>query len=527
MVAPQPALQTGVLVDVFDARGSLIAAGREVVDLRRFDAGTYFLRAYSATADGAAAVIPADGAAARTRDFKLSFIVAEQGRTRAIYEDFDRDRIEGGDGNDTIIGGPDFDRISGGMGTDRFVSDRMPAPFATIAGVEIRDREAAETLDGFVSDPPTTESAGQTKPGRIDREIPIPDKGLRLALARALAIPVTTRFDGEPLLARSIRASDMASLLGFDASNRGIEILDGLEYAVNLRWLDLSHNRIGSVERLAPGRSFEPADAGTRVGPRQIVALSLDDNRIRSLEPLSLLTDLRELSVDDNRVVSVGPLAGLKNLRSLSADRQYGSASAGFDTRDDLVGWSVKGATPAIVTSTSGATFLGENSGGAVQRFGNDTVSLALGDFDAGTLTLTFDLYTVGTWSGVTPIWSLVKQKERPTAAATTLVQTSFATGSGTANYPAPTANNGGSTSSAGAAAGLGYAGLADAKYSLTLTVVHPGGSLGFDFAVANLLGTGTWGLDNVATSFTPARDGTVTTGPRASECGSLRRRWP
>ena len=326
-ITPSAARRTGVLIDLFDAQGGLLAAGRESIDLRRQNAGEYLVRVSSATADGLAGANPA------ARSFTLDFRLPEPGSVRAIYDDFDRDIINGGDGNDVLIGGPDIDRISGGAGTDIFVADLFPAgttlgspPDDRKRGVELRDAIAA---DEKVILPASSESVATTKSGRLDREISIADPGLRAAIADALSIRTTettivsdnaTKI--EPRLAKPIMASDLAALTGLDASNRGIADLSGLEYATNLRWLDLSHNKLTSIAKLAPAVSPLRADANTPLGPRSLEYLSLDDNLIKSIEPLALLGSLRSLSADDNQIFDLKAVGNLLELRSLSLDRQ-------------------------------------------------------------------------------------------------------------------------------------------------------------------------------------------------------------
>ena len=140
--------------------------------------------------------------------------------------------------------------------------------------------------------------------------------------AQRVLKPITELLDSEPLLARPIMSSDLAVLTGLDASNRGITNLSGLEYATNLRWLDLSHNQITSLAALEPAASSLLADANADLGPRWLEYLSLDDNSIQSLEPISLVTKLKVLSADDNWIVDLKPMQNFVNLQTLSLDRQ-------------------------------------------------------------------------------------------------------------------------------------------------------------------------------------------------------------
>ncbi|MFM8496106.1 MAG: SUMF1/EgtB/PvdO family nonheme iron enzyme, partial [Planctomycetia bacterium] len=121
---------------------------------------------------------------------------------------------------------------------------------------------------------------------------------------------------------RPILASDLAALTSLDASGYDIESLAGLEMATSLRWLDLSHNKIVSLEPLRPSVSRDLVDAGARRGAATLEYLAVDDNLILSLEPVALLRGLKVLSADDNRIAFLTPLQGLSRLEALSLDRQ-------------------------------------------------------------------------------------------------------------------------------------------------------------------------------------------------------------
>ena len=79
-------------------------------------------------------------------------------------------------------------------------------------------------------------------------------------------------------MASDIRASELASLTHLDASNRGIIDLTGLENAINLRSLNLSNNKIGSLAALAPKTSTRPEDAGSPLGLAKLEHFAFDNN---------------------------------------------------------------------------------------------------------------------------------------------------------------------------------------------------------------------------------------------------------
>lgn len=85
--------------------------------------------------------------------------------------------------------------------------------------------------------------------------------------------------------------------------NRGIESLEGLQYAVNLQTLDLSENRITD---LSPLKNL-----------KKLTSIDLDRNNIFSLEPLRNMTQLERLNIYNNFISGIEPLGNLKNLKFL------------------------------------------------------------------------------------------------------------------------------------------------------------------------------------------------------------------
>lgn len=84
--------------------------------------------------------------------------------------------------------------------------------------------------------------------------------------------------------------------------NRGIDDITGLEYAVNLEWVDLSENKI---EDLSPIKNAT-----------HIKWLELDRNNIANLEPLSNLKELEHLNIYNNAgITNLTPISQLKTLK--------------------------------------------------------------------------------------------------------------------------------------------------------------------------------------------------------------------
>lgn len=123
----------------------------------------------------------------------------------------------------------------------------------------------------------------------------IPDPALKAAIEAALGIP-------DPI------PSDMLGLTSLGTSNRKVADLTGLEYARNLRRLDLSQNDIND------------------------------------LSPLAELVNLTWLNLSNNYLTDIRPLAGLVNLMQLWLHNAYGgdydwNAQPEQDPRYRASGW--------------------------------------------------------------------------------------------------------------------------------------------------------------------------------------------
>ncbi|MCG9132330.1 leucine-rich repeat domain-containing protein [Candidatus Poribacteria bacterium] len=79
--------------------------------------------------------------------------------------------------------------------------------------------------------------------------------------------------------------------------------LQGLEHAINLRFLHLSSSQIVDLTPIANLVSLE--------------VLKLYDNKVSDITPLANLTNLQELNLSGNQIMDVAPLANLVNLKAL------------------------------------------------------------------------------------------------------------------------------------------------------------------------------------------------------------------
>ena len=127
-------------------------------------------------------------------------------------------------------------------------------------------------------------------------EVAIPDRNLRAAIADAL--------DKGDTAVVSITAEEMTTLQRFDAPNKNISDLTGLEFAKNLTYIYIPYNPLSDISPLASLTKL-----------RQI---QLSDTEVADLSPLASLSNLEDINVSETRVSSLAPLAGLKKLQKLA-----------------------------------------------------------------------------------------------------------------------------------------------------------------------------------------------------------------
>ena len=160
-----------------------------------------------------------------------------------------------------------------------------------------------------------------------------PDPGLEAAIREEIGIPTG-----------DIQDSDLTGVTHLSASERGISELEGIQYCVNLVYLDLWDNRIDDISALSTLTTLEYLDLWDNqiddisalstlttleyldLEGNQIVIipdlsdltvleeLYLDGNQVIDISALSDLTSLRRLSLDDNQIVDISPLSGLTDL---------------------------------------------------------------------------------------------------------------------------------------------------------------------------------------------------------------------
>jgi internalin A len=166
----------------------------------------------------------------------------------------------------------------------------------------------------------------------IVRDSPFLDERLEAAVRDELGIR-----------GRYIPVSELQSLTELDASERGIESLEGIDHLPNLRRLNLGGNRISDLRPLATLGQLAALDLrdnyisdldavhiGSLAELPELEELSLRKNRdsahpeepgnvgrISDVSEIARLTGLEILDLRNNHIEIVEPLAGLEALRSL------------------------------------------------------------------------------------------------------------------------------------------------------------------------------------------------------------------
>ncbi len=170
-------------------------------------------------------------------------------------------------------------------------------------------------------------------------KIIIPDKKLRAAVIRS--------FDAEYITRKSyIDKDDLKIITSLNASSTGIKNLSGIENLTNLRYLDLSYNKIKSlkgvrINRLSKleklylqGNQIKSLEGVDFTGMDKLERLNLDNNKINSLKKVDLspLTNLKRLDMDKNNISSFKDVnfSGIQNLDYLYLSYNKISSMDGF-----------------------------------------------------------------------------------------------------------------------------------------------------------------------------------------------------
>ncbi len=124
------------------------------------------------------------------------------------------------------------------------------------------------------------------------------------------------------------KPTDMLGLTSLNASSRSITSLVGLETALNLAVLEMTHNQVSDLTPLSslPNLSKlvlntnEISDLTPLSGVKSLTHLNLHANEISDISPLSGLSNLQTLILRINQISDISPLAGLTTLGTLNLE---------------------------------------------------------------------------------------------------------------------------------------------------------------------------------------------------------------
>jgi Ca2+-binding RTX toxin-like protein/PKD repeat protein len=300
----------GLVLDLLDLRGEVVAADRSIVDLRGVAAGTYWLRVHRLSGQPANEPMP----------FHLEFRAPAAGQ---FVPKQNVDNLFGGEQNDTLVGGTGRDFIRGEGGADRFVSE----------GIEALDFSLS---DGDVREAPAPADLSTNQPWSLDPVIPFSDPRVELRVAQAAGVSIVPdAAGGHP--ARSLTASDLAQVVTLDLSGLMLSDLapgSGIEYLTNLRALNAagSGSPGWSLAALAPHTDMSETALlpGVTLGLGNLEFLVLDPVQSAgaqaALVAVGQLDQLRLLSMDmvdygAGSSADLGPLDDLAALNWLSLSR--------------------------------------------------------------------------------------------------------------------------------------------------------------------------------------------------------------
>ena len=147
----------------------------------------------------------------------------------------------------------------------------------------------------------------------------MPDRALRAAVPGEIGL-----LPGVPLTKEKMQGVGYINVAG-----KGISDITGLEFATNLRELDLSQNPITDLHPLANLTTLErlylsdvspntpTLDLRPLVTLINLKELSLKNSKVSDISLLARLTELRSLDLSHNHISDIRPLSDLRELRTL------------------------------------------------------------------------------------------------------------------------------------------------------------------------------------------------------------------
>jgi hypothetical protein len=126
-----------------------------------------------------------------------------------------------------------------------------------------------------------------------------------------------------------LSAGLLAEIIHLECQDMGISEIDGIEHCTNLESLSLWENEIIDISPLSGLTVLSSLQLGNNrvndisalAGLTRLSSLGLSLNRISDVSPLAGLSSLRWLNLDVNRIVDGSPLTGLTGLEWLTVER--------------------------------------------------------------------------------------------------------------------------------------------------------------------------------------------------------------
>ena len=193
----------------------------------------------------------------------------------------------------------------------------------------------------------------------------IPDSNLRAAVGNMLG-----KAPGAPLV-----PAEIATLTEFYAPEASIGDLTGLEFAINLIWLDLDDNSISDLSPVSGLTNLtalylynnDISNISAISGLTKLTELVLAENNISDISAVSGFTNLTWLNLGENSISDVSPVSGLTNLTTLYLYNNDISNISAISGLTKLTDFELNGNNISNISPVSGFTNLtwldlGENS---------------------------------------------------------------------------------------------------------------------------------------------------------------------
>ncbi|QGU94993.1 hypothetical protein GOM49_07730 [Clostridium bovifaecis] len=128
---------------------------------------------------------------------------------------------------------------------------------------------------------------------------------------------------------RDILDKDLKKITSMDLNHNNVEDLEGIQYCVNLKRINLSYNKINNIDNLENLEKLEEInlfnnnieDISALSNLSKLKKVDLAKNRIKDVTPLGSLTNLQELDLYSNNIENIEVLSQLKKLTFLDVSR--------------------------------------------------------------------------------------------------------------------------------------------------------------------------------------------------------------